>query len=831
MNDSINNAGQANTIYNYQNIKIKLLKTNLHIKFNKKCIKNHIIPKYARLKCNDSSEAAKTAIKKAQIIRIKLEIRELYKKKVGLNKFLYKAHLKLLNSVHPAIIDNIIININNRVNDIVNKIYKKQHEKYQNLFKIFNKRDNIECKQEFFPRVQNLTTIEFNNEEINLLEKGLNYNIPMNPINNKTVFDEIINAEAAIKNIKNPTTQIEIRNYVNKKTNKIIKNRDNDNNNNNKINKLKHKHKQESKIINKIKSKIKDNNAIITKSDKGNTIVIVGEEVYDNKIDNFIKKNNIEVLEQDPTIQYSKDVNNAINNCKSLFNDKEKFFLKQTKPKAPKIRGLMKLHKERVPIRPTINHKKAASYKVAKRLCTLLKTHIVLERDKAIHNNTDLVNKIKDIKINAAHKLASLDIVNLYTMVPIHETINIIENNLIKHKKIDKNQINEIINLLNVLLKQNYFRYKDKYFYQKDGLAMGSPISCLLAEIYMNHFENTYVFNKNNAHQNNIIFYTRYVDDILLIYNGTNRQLENLKTFLNKQNKNIQFTLELEKEDSINFLDLNIRKSQDNNLSFKTYRKPTATDATIHINSHHPYAQKMAAYNSFVYRLLTIPMNKIDFDEEVNTIKHIAVKNGYHSSIIDKLISRHRKKIANKNNLIDKNNEAQNKEIKYTSATFGNYLPNILFHAFKKQGVTISFSTDNKIERILHPKDNNTEIIAKKAGIYKMICDCGSIYIGQTARDFFTRYTEHLPLITIKKNTVIKSNFAKHLITNNHEYKNKNFEDFLTPMHIYDKKGNYMNALEEYEIYKAFKNNDTPLLNDKLQFKSNSLYDTIINKL
>ena len=59
-----------------------------------------------------------------------------------------------------------------------------------------------------------------------------------------------------------------------------------------------------------------------------------------------------------------------------------------------------------------------------------------------------------------------------------------------------------------------------------------------------------------------------------------------------------------------------------------------------------------------------------------------------------------------------------------------------------------------------------------------MICECGSIYIGQTARDFYTRYTEHLPPKTIKKNTIIRSNFAKHLITTNHEYKNKEFDDF-----------------------------------------------------
>ena len=40
-----------------------------------------------------------------------------------------------------------------------------------------------------------------------------------------------------------------------------------------------------------------------------------------------------------------------------------------------------------------------------------------------------------------------------------------------------------------------------------------------------------------------------------------------------------------------------------------------------------------------------------------------------------------------------------------------------------------------------------------------------------------------------------------------------------------------MNALKEFEIYKAFKDGDTPLLNDKLNLKSNELYDTILNKI
>ena len=63
-------------------------------------------------------------------------------------------------------------------------------------------------------------------------------------------------------------------------------------------------------------------------------------------------------------------------------------------------------------------------------------------------------------------------------------------------------------------------------------------------------------------------------------------------------------------------------------LKFNIYRKPTATNHTIHADSHHPYSQKMAAYNSLIHRLLTAPLDNNDFQTELNTIRFIAVSNG-----------------------------------------------------------------------------------------------------------------------------------------------------------------------------------------------------------
>ena len=61
----------------------------------------------------------------------------------------------------------------------------------------------------------------------------------------------------------------------------------------------------------------------------------------------------------------------------------------------------------------------------------------------------------------------------------------------------------------------------------------------------------------------------------------------------------------------------------------------------------------------------------------------------------------------------------------------------------------------------------------EKSGIYKMTCECGSIYIGQMARNFYKRHKEHLPPKNLKKNIIIKSNFAKHILNSKHEYQTK----------------------------------------------------------
>jgi len=74
-------ASQARTIFQYKNTRTKILKCCANIYFNKQCLIKKFIPVYANIKLPNTSPAARITQKKVHIIRIKDEIRLLYKKK------------------------------------------------------------------------------------------------------------------------------------------------------------------------------------------------------------------------------------------------------------------------------------------------------------------------------------------------------------------------------------------------------------------------------------------------------------------------------------------------------------------------------------------------------------------------------------------------------------------------------------------------------------------------------------------------------------------------------------------------------------------------------
>ncbi|XP_045466683.1 uncharacterized protein LOC123675373 [Harmonia axyridis] len=263
----------------------------------------------------------------------------------------------------------------------------------------------------------------------------------------------------------------------------------------------------------------------------------------------------------------------------------------------------------------------------------------------------------------------------------------------------------------------------------------------------------------------------------------------------------MKFTVEEEMNSRINFLDISISKLNDTH-NFSIFHKPTHTDTTIHITSNHPYSHKMAAYNSMIHRLITIPMNHDHFNTELNLIKQIAINNGYNPTIIDKILFNKQIKHAL---LLAYPSHIKDDTKKYISLTYVNRTSERIAKYFKdKFNLKVSFKTNNNLGTFVRNNKDKTNK-DNKSGVYKLKCgDCHMVYIGQTERSFKKRIHEHQKSFT--SNTT-HSTYANHLKECRHEF-NNNYQILHT-----ENKSSRLTLLESLEINRY--NSKKVLLNEQ----------------
>jgi len=230
-------------------------------------------------------------------------------------------------------------------------------------------------------------------------------------------------------------------------------------------------------------------------------------------------------------------------------------------PSAPTIKGLIKMHKPEHTIRPVVNWRNAPAYKLAGLFTRKIKWLAPLPNTHNISNTTDLINKLKDTPTLPHCGLASLDIANLYTNIPVKETRDIISSTL-ERLQLNPQTQHELLEWYDVITLQNYFSNNGEILIQNEGLAVGAPTSSLLAEFFLQHLEQLHIPYLSDKHK--IIKYFRYVDDILVIYNTNHTDAQNILTDFNTIHLTLKFTLECETNNQIKFLDVTIHRTPTN---------------------------------------------------------------------------------------------------------------------------------------------------------------------------------------------------------------------------------------------------------------------------
>jgi len=188
-------------------------------------------------------------------------------------------------------------------------------------------------------------------------------------------------------------------------------------------------------------------------------------------------------------------------------------------------------------------------------------------------------------------QLASRDVADMYSNIPTDDIEHTIRS-MCSYQDVSTELMLEILAITKTILTQNYYGFNERTYIQPKGLAMGSPSSSVLSELYIQYMEHTKAIN--TLTKPGIVAYFRYVDDILLIYNKHLIDIEDILSSFNSFCPSLQFTLELEKGNKLNFLDVTLEKTN-TGFSYNIHRKATTTDTIIPMDSNHPLEQKMAA--------------------------------------------------------------------------------------------------------------------------------------------------------------------------------------------------------------------------------------------
>ena len=398
----------------------------------------------------------------------------------------------------------------------------------------------------------------------------------------------------------------------------------------------------ESKAIKELKNL--DTKIVIKKSDKGTNVVIMNRNDYikegNRQLDNtsFYRK-----MDHDLTDQHRREVNQYID---TMYDNGELDisvvnYLHEKECKTANFYMLPKIHKGITPPpgRPIISANGCPTEKISKLVDHFLNpastNHKSYVKDSAHFLN--LIGNLDELPENSL--LVTFDVSSLYTNIPHGEGLLAAKEALRKSRPGDVNPKNDsIINLLEFVLTKNNFQFDGNFYLQICGTAMGSKAAPSYANIYLDRFENKYVY----TYHLQPVIWLRYLDDCFCIWQHGEEELNKFHTHLNSCNEKIKFTME-KSEEKIPFLDILI-KMKNNKLETDLFCKPTDSHSYLHYTSAHPRACRDSIPYSQFLRIRKICTSLEDFDRHaINFACHFR-RRGYPEPLLERAMIQARRK-------------------------------------------------------------------------------------------------------------------------------------------------------------------------------------------
>ncbi|XP_072039787.1 uncharacterized protein [Amphiura filiformis] len=259
--------------------------------------------------------------------------------------------------------------------------------------------------------------------------------------------------------------------------------------------------------------------------------------------------------------------------------------------------------------------------------------------------------------------------------------------------------------LLAFVLTTTYFSFRGKIYRQLFGAAMGSPVSPITANLYMEFLEEQAIATAPIEYS-------------------------------------IKFTYEKEEQGRIPFLDTLIVRKEDGSVKLLVYRKATHTDQYLNFSSHHPIYHKLGVVRTLLDRMDKIVTEPEDRQKEKDNIKKALKMCGYPEWTVESVKKKIRDKPAKSSKTKTKDPSQQTKGLVVIPYVEG--VAERANRVFRKHNIATAMKPNTSLRKLLvHPKDK-IDSLDKTDCIYEIPCqNCDSTYVGETGRKLNTRLKEH----------------------------------------------------------------------------------------
>ena len=229
----------------------------------------------------------------------------------------------------------------------------------------------------------------------------------------------------------------------------------------------------------------------------------------------------------------------------------------------------------------------------------------------------------------------------------------------------------------------------------------------------------------------------------------------------------------------------------------------------IPYTSNHPTQHKFAAVRFLYNRLNSYQLQPAEYRREENTIHNILHNNSF--PILPQ-------KTIPKNPPHPQRNPATQS---WAVFTYTGKETTYITKLFRHTNIKIAYRTNNNLLRHLTPNPQPLDPLTR-SGVYRLSCpDCSKAYIGQTGRDFRTRYNEHKRALQYNPHT---SKYALHAATQQHTF--GNIQEHMQILHTHNK-GAHLNTIEKFYIFKEASTSNH--LNDHHTVPNSKIFLTILN--